>query len=126
MRVGECVNVSMTQANRDDDLLLLEHRHGYNASDSTRPNVRDSIRTKLVQPGSSLDVGDPDEASSPNGSAGQVARCHRLGPLPTPVLELFRSVTVVGDRVDERPVEAIDASMRGAAQADGKIGRAHV
>src|SRR5262249_32998953 len=64
-------------------------------------------------------VGDPDEASSPDSSAGHGARRHRLGPLPPPVLELFLRVAVVGDGVDEHPVEAIDAFMRGAAQSDG-------
>src|SRR5262245_2952613 len=109
----------MTQANRADDVLLSDHRHRYNAANSTRADVHDSVRAELVQLGSPLDIGDPDEASSPDSSAGHGARRHRLGPLPPPVLELLWRVAVVGDRVDERPVETIDASVRGAAQSDG-------
>src|SRR4029450_8168811 len=109
----------MTQADRTDDLLLSKHRHCYNATNSPRPNVRKSVRASLMQLGSLFHVGDPDEPSTPDGSAGCVACGHRPLPLLPPVLELFRRVPIVGDRVDERPVEAIDASMRGAAQSDG-------
>src|SRR5262245_2891625 len=109
----------MTQANRADDVLLPEHRHRYNAADSTRTDVRDRVRTEPVQLASPRDVGDPDEASSLDGSAGHGARRHGLGPLPPPVLELFWRVAVVGYGVDELPVEAIEAPVRGAAQSDG-------
>src|SRR6185295_444483 len=109
----------MSQANRADDRLLSEHRHDYNAADATLASVRERVRTRLVRLGSPLDVGDPKDTSTPDGAADRGAGRHWPGPLPPPVRELVRRVAGMGDRVDERPVEAIDASIRGAAQSGG-------